>query len=102
MGSFTCPHCKTKNACDCKTCSKYIKEGEAIIRYTDDGEVLICGNKDCNKMFTHDQAIDQEYEERFEKYSERFNNKDNELVEGVFNPDNWGKRIVKKFKNKEL
>jgi hypothetical protein len=33
--------------------------------------------------------------ERYEKYSERFDNKDNELVEGVFNPNNWGKRLVK-------
>jgi hypothetical protein len=32
---------------------------------------------------------------RLEKYSERFDNKDNELVEGVFNPENWGKRLVK-------
>lgn len=100
MGSFTCPHCKTKNACNCNTCSKYIKEGEAVIRYTEDGNFLICGNKDCDKMFTHDQAIDQEYEERFEKYSERFDNKDNEIANGIFNPDNWGKRIIKQFKKK--
>jgi len=32
--------------------------------------------------------------QRLEKYSERFDNKDNELVEGVFNPDTWGKRLV--------
>jgi len=32
--------------------------------------------------------------QRLEKYSERFANKDNELVEGVFNPDTWGKRLV--------
>lgn len=31
---------------------------------------------------------------RLEKYSERFNNKDNELVEGIFDPSNWGKRMV--------
>jgi hypothetical protein len=36
--------------------------------------------------------------ERYEKYSERFVNKDNELVEGIFNPDTWGKRIVKEPK----
>jgi hypothetical protein len=34
-------------------------------------------------------------QERYEKYSERFDNKDNELVEGVFNPENWGRRLVK-------
>ena len=32
--------------------------------------------------------------QRLEKYSERFDNKDNELVEGIFNPDTWGKRLV--------
>lgn len=68
MGSFICPHCKTKNACNCDTCSKYIKEGEAIIRHTEDGNFLICGNKDCDKMFTHDQALDQEYEQRTSKW----------------------------------
>ena len=30
-----------------------------------------------------------------EKYSERFNNKDNEVVDGIFNPENWGRRVVK-------
>jgi hypothetical protein len=33
-------------------------------------------------------------QERYEKYSERFDNKDNEIVEGIFNPDTWGKRMV--------
>jgi len=32
--------------------------------------------------------------QRLEKYSERFDNKDNELVQGVFNPNTWGKRMV--------
>jgi hypothetical protein len=39
--------------------------------------------------------------ERLEKYSERFDNKDNELVEGVFNPDNWGRRLVKEKPKQE-
>jgi hypothetical protein len=39
--------------------------------------------------------------ERLEKYSERFDNKDNELVEGVFNPENWGKRLVKEEPKQE-
>jgi len=34
--------------------------------------------------------------QRLEKYSERFDNKDNELTEGIFNPDTWGKRVVEK------
>ena len=32
--------------------------------------------------------------QRYEKYSERFDNKDNEIVKGIFNPDNWGRRLV--------
>jgi hypothetical protein len=32
--------------------------------------------------------------QRLEKYSERFDNKDNEIVEGIFNPETWGKRMV--------
>jgi hypothetical protein len=32
--------------------------------------------------------------QRLEKYSERFDNKDNELVKGIFNPETWGKRLV--------
>lgn len=36
----------------------------------------------------------KEPKQRLEKYSERFDNKDNEIVQGVFNPDTWGKRMV--------
>jgi tRNA/tmRNA/rRNA uracil-C5-methylase (TrmA/RlmC/RlmD family) len=32
--------------------------------------------------------------QRLEKYSERFDNKDNEIVEGIFNPETWGKRVL--------
>jgi hypothetical protein len=32
--------------------------------------------------------------QRLEKYSERFDNKNNQIVEGVFNPETWGKRLV--------
>ena len=59
MGSFTCPHCKTKNACNCDTCIKHVKEGEPIVKYTDDGELFICAN--CDKIFTPDQALDEEW-----------------------------------------
>ena len=34
-------------------------------------------------------------QETLEKYSERFNNKDNEVVDGIFNHENWGRRVVK-------
>jgi hypothetical protein len=59
MGAFTCPYCKTKNACNCTTCSKYITEGEPIVKYTEDGEFFICAN--CDKVFTPDQALDEEW-----------------------------------------
>ena len=36
----------------------------------------------------------KEPKQRLEKYSERFDNKDNEIVQGVFNPDTWGKRLI--------
>jgi hypothetical protein len=36
--------------------------------------------------------------QRLEKYSERFDNKDNQLVEGIFNLDTWGKRIIEEPK----
>lgn len=35
-----------------------------------------------------------ESKQRLEKYSERFDNKDNEFVGGVFDPSNWGKRMI--------
>jgi hypothetical protein len=43
----------------------------------------------------------EEPKQRLEKYSERFDNKENELVEGVFNPENWGKRLVKEDADKD-
>ncbi len=62
MGAFHCPHCGTRNACDCKTCRPHIKEDEPIISFTEDGEGLICAN--CKQVFSHDQAIDEEYRKR--------------------------------------
>jgi hypothetical protein len=44
---------------------------------------------------------EEEPKQRLEKYSERFNNKENEIVEGVFNPENWGKRLVKEEPKQE-
>ena len=58
-GGFICPHCKTQNACDCATCKPFIKEGEYINAWTEDGEFLICGK--CNKTYHPDQALDEEY-----------------------------------------
>ena len=37
----------------------------------------------------------KEPKQRLEKYSERFDNKENEVVDGIFNPENWGRRVVK-------
>jgi hypothetical protein len=44
----------------------------------------------------------EEPKKTLEKYSERFDNKENELVEGVFNPDTWGKRIIEEPKQETL
>jgi len=41
-------------------------------------------------------------QETLEKYSERFNNKENEVVDGIFNPENWGRRVVKQETLEEL
>jgi hypothetical protein len=62
------------------------------------------GCKDCNKSLEDCTCIKDTInfpKQRLEKYSERFDNKDNELVEGVFNPENWGKRLVKEEPKQE-
>jgi predicted Mrr-cat superfamily restriction endonuclease len=58
-GAFICPYCKTKNACDCKSCKEYIQEGEFVITFSEDGEYMMCGK--CNRPFSFDQATDEEY-----------------------------------------
>ena len=64
-GGFICPYCKTTNACDCAACTEYIQEGEFVNKWTEDGEGLICGN--CAKVYSPDQSLEQEWEERLEK-----------------------------------
>lgn len=58
-GAFTCPYCMTSNACDCEACKPDIKDGEYVNKWTDDGEMHICGK--CNKIYSPDQALDAEY-----------------------------------------
>lgn len=61
--------------------------------------------KDCNKSLEDCTCIENTVEfpkQRLEKYSERFDNKDNEIVKGIFNSDNWGKRLVKAPKKETL
>jgi transcription elongation factor Elf1 len=62
MGAFHCPHCGTVNACDCDTCTPYIKEGEYVNKWTEDGEGLICGK--CSKIYSPDQSLDEEFKQR--------------------------------------
>ena len=64
-GGFICPYCKTTNACDCAACKKYIQEGEFVNKWTEDGEGLICGN--CAKVYSPDQSLEEEWEERLAK-----------------------------------
>lgn len=65
MGAFYCPYCGTANACNCNTCSKYIKEGDYVNTYTEDGEAMICGK--CSKVYSPDQSLDEEYKQRKNK-----------------------------------
>lgn len=65
MGAFYCPHCGTANACNCKTCSKYIEEGEYVNTYTEDGEAMICGK--CAKIYSPDESLNEEMRQRKNK-----------------------------------
>lgn len=62
MGAFHCPHCGTVNACNCNTCRPYIKEGEYINTYTEDGEAMICGK--CSQVYSPDQSLNEEFRKR--------------------------------------
>lgn len=59
IGSFICPYCKTRNACMCKACINYVKPEDFAVKYTEDGEAMICGN--CGIVFSYDQALEEEY-----------------------------------------
>jgi hypothetical protein len=88
-----------------------IKDGVQAI--DDEFSEWFVKNPSCEKVETFHQDVysmgkwDRRYKiiipkeepkQRLEKYSERFDNKDNEIVEGVFNPDTWGKRVVEEPK----
>lgn len=60
LGAFYCPHCKEPNACACETCKPYIKEGEYVCKWNDDGNSFTCSK--CGKYFTPGDALDTEYE----------------------------------------
>jgi 23S rRNA pseudoU1915 N3-methylase RlmH len=75
----------------CKECNKHRKELLIELMRLDESIGLYI-----------EQAKNEEPKQRLEKYSERFDNKENELVEGVFNPDTWGKRIIEETKQGTL
>ena len=55
-GAYYCPHCKTPNACTCKSCKPSITADDIVpIRHDDH---LTCGK--CGKDFHLDQALDTE------------------------------------------
>lgn len=62
MGGFYCPHCGTANACDCNTCIEYIKEGDYVNKFTEDGEAMICGK--CHKIYSPDESLNEEWSKR--------------------------------------
>lgn len=59
---FFCPYCKIINACNCENCKKHIKDGEYINTWDESGEILICGK--CNKMYSPDQSLEEEFKQR--------------------------------------
>lgn len=61
LGSFFCPYCGTQNACDCKNCRSYIKEGEYVNKWNEDGESMICGK--CKKIYSPDQSLEEEFKQ---------------------------------------
>jgi hypothetical protein len=64
-GAFICPYCKTQNACNCETCRPYIKEGQYINKWTEDGEGMICGK--CKSTYSADQSLEEEFKQRKSK-----------------------------------
>ena len=65
---------------------------QAIIKMMQDDEEL--GLYDYDWCKGNVVLPKEEPTQRLEKYSERFDNKNNQIVEGVFNPETWGKRLV--------
>ena len=63
-GAFTCPHCSVDNACTCDTYKPYIKDGDFINTWTEDGGAHICGN--CGKIYSPDESLDAQWK----KYAE--------------------------------
>ena len=61
VGAFLCPYCKTQNACNCDTCKPFIKIGEYINTWTEDGENMICGK--CNKIYSPDESLEEEFKQ---------------------------------------
>jgi hypothetical protein len=49
----------TQNACNCKTCKPFIKEGETANKWDETGEFHICGK--CGKSYSPYQSLDAEY-----------------------------------------
>lgn len=60
LGAFHCPKCKTANACNCKNCLPHIKEGEPVVKWEGNREIMICAN--CGERFSLDEALETEFE----------------------------------------
>lgn len=68
LGGFKCPHCKTYNACDCKTCKPHITEEDFVPQRHENGEALKCGK--CGEWFSYDQAAEEEMDEWYKLKSQ--------------------------------
>lgn len=58
LGGFTCPGCGTVNVCSCQSCAPYIKEGDCVSEWIEDGGYLICGK--CKQVYSPNAALDVE------------------------------------------
>jgi hypothetical protein len=74
-----------------------IKQGEINLPSFKE-EVCICTDECLGYLTKTCKRIEEpkkEPKQRLEKYSERFDNKENEVVDGIFDSENWGRRVVK-------
>ena len=90
----SCEYVKVYYRCDKSDC--YLKEWNNCCKEAKPVLTLFAENESKAKYFREQEIIipKEEPKQRPEKYSERFDNKDNEVADGIFDSSNWGKRMV--------